>query len=654
MEVCSHGKARKAMKFFLQIISIVRTEAGYLLLHPRQLLNAAILVLVPAMYCLLYIASVWDPDTKTSALSVALVNLDTGVQFKEHSFNVGWEITTRLEDSGRFGFVMIGDEPKAKALVRAGKMAFAVIIPADFSARAVPGSESGAGKVVIYASQGNNFETAAIAKHFAETLGSQINENLNERRWELVLHNLAGSQHNAEHLREAVDKLRVNAHDLSTRSGQAAVGVQSLVIGARGLNDGVAQISSGLRQLGSTLTAMNTKLPSNADLKVLTDREKALENGQAELDRTINELVNGIVRLRERVMELRTSASQSQSFSGNDPEILSKFAVEISRLESDIQAASAAQALLAAREGRLKTSVNTIAGSMRTVNAGNQGALVRFPRDGQLDELSIGATDVAASAVNVANTVQRTNQSVEHLVMDIGLLVKSLPNKTDNLEGSAEGLAKSVEPVVEIDAPVENSGSGFASNVIPGAIWLGAAVAAFLIHVQVLPRHSQFFFRPAQVIGKIFLPACVVLLQSAMVFVAVLFVLKIHVLMPWAFALTLILSSLSFLFLVFALNNAFGDVGKGLAMFLLAVQLTASGGILPVELSGGLFAQISPWLPLTWVVESIKASMFGAYGGAWQPPLLLVALAGLSGFGLSCSLGNWRFVDSAAESTTSP
>jgi putative membrane protein len=131
-----------------------------------------------------------------------------------------------------------------------------------------------------------------------------------------------------------------------------------------------------------------------------------------------------------------------------------------------------------------------------------------------------------------------------------------------------------------------------------------------------------------------------------MVFIAVRYVMKIHVVDPWAFALTLVVSSIAFLFIVFGLIKAFGDAGEGITMFLLAVQLSASGGILPVELSGELFVNISPWLPLTWVVESIKACMFGAYNGAWQVPLLLVGLAGLAGFALSCSAGHWRFVNS--------
>ena len=213
-------------------------------------------------------------------------------------------------------------------------------------------------------------------------------------------------------------------------------------------------------------------------------------------------------------------------------------------------------------------------------------------------------------------------------------------------------MANSVEAVLEIDAPVENIGSGFASNVVPGALWLGAAVAAFLVHIRVLSRDAQFFSRPAQVSGKFILPAVVVLLQSLMVLLVVLFGLKIHTVNPWAFALTLSLSSLAFMTIVFALNKAFGDAGEGITMFLLALQMSSSGGILPVELIGGVFEYISPWLPLTWVVESIKVSMFGAYAGAWQLPLFLVGLAGLAGFAFACALGSWRFVGSSTQRST--
>jgi len=100
-------------------------------------------------------------------------------------------------------------------------------------------------------------------------------------------------------------------------------------------------------------------------------------------------------------------------------------------------------------------------------------------------------------------------------------------------------------------------------------------------------------------------------------------------------------------FCVCANPAALGDVGKGLAVLFLAIQISSSGGILPVELSGSFCTTLSPWLPLTWVVRALKAAMFGAYGGAWLVPALLIALAGLVALASACWVGRWRYVEPA-------
>ena len=63
-------------------------------------------------------------------------------------------------------------------------------------------------------------------------------------------------------------------------------------------------------------------------------------------------------------------------------------------------------------------------------------------------------------------------------------------------------MASSVQPVMEVAAPVSNSGSGFAPNVLPAALWLGAGLAAFLIQARTLPRRAHHFARPVQMLGK--------------------------------------------------------------------------------------------------------------------------------------------------------
>ena len=111
-----------------------------------------VIALIPALYSLLYLSSIWDPAAHTEALRVALVNLDQGVKYREHDFNMGQDVVSRLKARHLFGFIDQPDEQTARTMVRQGQLAFALIIPRDFSSNAVPGAVAGAGKLVVYTS----------------------------------------------------------------------------------------------------------------------------------------------------------------------------------------------------------------------------------------------------------------------------------------------------------------------------------------------------------------------------------------------------------------------------------------------------------------------------------------------------------------------
>ncbi|MDB5963763.1 MAG: hypothetical protein JWQ72_263, partial [Polaromonas sp.] len=224
------------------------------------------------------------------------------------------------------------------------------------------------------------------------------------------------------------------------------------------------------------------------------------------------------------------------------------------------------------------------------------------------------------------------------------LLSSSLPAQMQVLEGSPRGLASSVEPVMEIDAPVANNGAGFAPNFVPVSLWLGAVMTAFIFHLRRLPEGAAGRGKPAQLLGKLVVPGAIVLTQSVMVLLMLTFILNIRVVHPAGLALTLALTSLTFMLIILALTRAFGDAGKAVALIFLILQLSSGGGILPVELSGDFFQAINPWLPFTWVVRAVRASMFGAYDNQWLHAWSVVA--GSAGIALLMAtfVGRWRFV----------
>ena len=636
------------MKFFQQIAFIARIEAQFFSRFPRLLLATLAVALIPAVYALIYLSSVWDPASHSSALPVGLVNLDEGVEYREHMFNVGWDVAATLRKKNTFGFQDLQDPTEAKRLVREGALAFALIIPQDFSSNAIPGKEAGGGKLVIYTSEGNNYESARIAKVFAQELGHEVNETLNERRWKLVLSTSAGSQRSVEKLREGVDQLRSGARELTTGAAQVASGAHTASNGAMRLNEGVTQLTNGVKQLGGGLRTMDAQRARNSDLRQLNAGAAELAAGHMELHTGMGELGVGTRQLREGVQAFRAEADASILVPASVVGGLDQVHTGVVQLETGLQAASTAQQKLSDGAARLSTGVEALTSGVVALNAGVRTMVSKLPPDKTLDELEAGANALAAGTATLSEGNLQVKAGSDRLAAGLDLLAGSLPGSVDTVEGSAEGLANSVQPNLEIAAAVANSGSAFAANVIPAALWLGAGIAAFLINVRVLPRHAQFFQRPAQVLGKIAVPSAVVLTQAALLMACVVLVLKIPVVHPWAFALTMALASMTFLTIVFAMTRAFGDAGKALAMIFLAVQLSSSGGVIPVELSGGFFAGISPWLPLTWVVRALKASMFDAYNGGWQYPLLIVGVGFMITLACASWIGRWRFVKTSS------
>nr|WP_315465141.1 YhgE/Pip domain-containing protein [uncultured Rhodoferax sp.] len=635
------------MKLLTEIAYVARQEFKVALRHPKMWLAVLVVALLPSVYAAIYLTSVWDPTAHTNALQVAVVNLDEGMEYKGHLFNVGGQVIYRLERSTRFGYVMYPDAEKARQDVRSGKAAFALIVPKDFSSNAIPGALPGGGKLVLYTSEGNNYQTALIARQFASELGHEVNESLNERRWALVLSNAAGSQRSVDQLREGISSLQAGARELSAGASQASQAGRAVSHGAAKLHGGVDQFADGFKQLGGGLRTLDAKRPRNSDLTSLKNGAEALAAGHTELGRGMDTLQDGSQQLKQGLLTFKAEADDTFLITNHVRDGVTQLSNGMGRLDDGLREAADGQKKLSDGANRLAQGVGTLTQGVRTMSGAIRQAVSKLPEDSQLDELAGGSRQLHTGTAELADGLQRLKTGAQSLSGGLDLLAQSLPTSIETPQGSPEGLANSVKPIIEVDAAVGNSGSGFAPNIIPAALWLGAGVAAFLIHIRVIPRHAKRFSAPGKFIGKISMPVLVVLLQALALGLTVHWGLDVRVFNPAAFALCLTVAGLSFLMIVMLLTRALGDAGKVFAMVFLAVQLSASGGVLPVELSGGLYELISPWLPMTWVVRAVKAAMFGAYGGDWQAPMLLVTACGLTSLLLACWIGRWRYLHPA-------
>jgi putative membrane protein len=636
------------MKTFHDALAILRAELSLLKRFPKLRTAAIGITLIPALYAFIYLASVRDPGAHLSELPAAVINMDKGIVYREQSVNMGKEVVTVLGEKKTFGFVGFDDLEAAKTAVRRGEMSFALVIPSEFSANAVPGNQAAGGKLVIYLSEGNNYNAAGLAKRFAAELGHQVNIKLNEKRWSLVLSTAAGSADKVTQLREGVSALQKGAQKLEGGLKQADAGGKSLAQGNTTLSVAVEQLSDGVKQIGGGLRTMDHQRPTDKDLAALKSGVTELASGHASLGQGLQELQLGAQKLGDGAAKMRDETRSIPLLGTRISEGAGQLATGAGQLGAGIQSAQKGQAQLAEGTQKLGAGVTRLADGMGAMGGGIHTMATRLPADSNLDELSRGAQSAARGAKDLSNGLDQLHAGSKELAGGMDMLLNALPKDVRQPDGNPLGLADSVEPDIQVVAPVPNNGAGFAPNFLASSLWLGAVMSAFLVHLRRLPVAPALnATAPGRLLGKFAPLGIVVVTQSVCIFLMSILVLGLPVLHAGQYILTLACSSLTFLLIIFALTRAFGDAGKGAALILMVLQLSSGGGVLPVELAGGIYQTISPWLPFTYVVIALRASMFGALEGGWIHAMSMLSLIGALMAVCACYVGQWKLVEEA-------
>ncbi|WP_225985005.1 YhgE/Pip family protein, partial [Deinococcus wulumuqiensis] len=263
---------------------------------------------------------------------------------------------------------------------------------------------------------------------------------------------------------------------------------------------------------------------------------------------------------------------------------------------------------------------------------------------GKSDELAGGLGELRSGARKLADGSAEVDDGAVKLRDGLRELYSKLPKKTEELGGDPEGLSASVQPVTRKFAPVENNGAAFAPYFMALSLWVGATLSTFIFPYQQLARSAHRTSQLARVVRKGLQPAVLVVVQALLVVWGVQ-LLGVDYLHPLQVTATAVTSSLVFLTLVMGLIFLFGAAGRLFALILLVLQLAASGGSYPVELSPAFFQHIHRWIPVTQSVNALRHAISGAYEGQYLKFMLLLLSIGVAGIVLSL-LGRrrWDFV----------
>ena len=94
------------------------------------------------------------------------------------------------------------------------------------------------------------------------------------------------------------------------------------------------------------------------------------------------------------------------------------------------------------------------------------------------------------------------------------------------------------------------------------------------------------------------------------------------------FLLTIMLTSLVFMLIVYSLTISFGKVGEATAVVIMVLQVAGSGGTFPIQLTPKFFQAINPFLPFTYAISLARESIGGVVQSVLVKDIVVLLIFG--------------------------
>lgn len=265
-----------------------------------------------------------------------------------------------------------------------------------------------------------------------------------------------------------------------------------------------------------------------------------------------------------------------------------------------------------------------------------------------LDQASGYSTDLAGKIdATVASLTTATDSLGNSLVAAQGTLnetasqldgaVSDLKQAKDDLDKAlASGDIEALKKIIGDDAsslsmylsapvkiernavyPIENNGSMMIPFYTLLSLWVGAVILVAMLQVNLGQERREMYLgiKPSEeYFGRYGIFSLLSFGQSLFVCLGDVFLLQVQCVHPVLFVISGLVIGQVFAFFVYTLTVSFGNVGKALSVILLVVQVAGSGGIFPIEMSGGIYEVLYPFLPFVYGMKALQACVAGIYG----------------------------------------
>ncbi len=553
----------------------------------RRWLTLGAAVLVPLALVGLALAAVGNDSDALERIPAAVVNDDTLITTTDENGDeqfvfAGRQLVTELTAPDAEGFAWsVTSADEAEAALARGEVYAVLTIPPTFSESllTIGSPDPVQARLEIQTDDAHSYLAGAVVQAVGSGLAQQFGADITARY-------LDGLTAGLGELGTALEQAADGASELGDGATDLSVGLTSLGDGASASASGARSLSSGVRDYTNGVSSLSGGL---AELKAGANQLDPVQQAAGGLVPQSTAVAGSLAALAPAIASsdlsdadkaaFQAALGNAQVLAGTTGAVVPQLNGALDGLQSGISQSASGAAELAAGGAELRSGASSLASGLGSLASGT-------------DEITAGAVSLADGADELANGLASGASEV--------------PEAGDS--------AIATEPVV-VDASrtnaVDGVGSVIAETLVPVGLWIGALATFIALRPAargVIGTSAAGGTIVRRSIGR---ASLIALAQAALLTLLVHLVSGVDwALLPATLALTSIIA-LAFTALHAALTLALGRAGLVVSLLLLAVQLVATGGIVPVTALADPFPALSAVLPLTYAVDGLQALFAG-------------------------------------------
>ena len=394
--------------------------------------------LIPALYNIIFLSSMWDPYGQVSELPVAVVNNDKEASYNGNTMAIGKDMVSNLKENKTLDFHFVNEEEGKKGLDD-GEYYMVVTLPSDLSEKATSILTNHPEQMQIdyQTSSGRSFIASKMSDSAMTQLKQTVSTNVTETYTKALFQKMSD-------LKSGINKAADGSEQLADGTNQLAKGSQTLTTNLNTLANSSVTFSNGANQFTKGLSAYVSAIEQlhlglgtfNSGLQSYTNAVSQVDTGLGQLASRTPELVTGINQLNTGIKTYTGGVSQLNSG-------LSQFSVGVNSYTSGVDKLSVGTNQLSSQSDTLRDGITQLNKGIKKIstqlNTSSQQKEDITQLASSLDELNKALQSVTVSDnTDLKNTISNDLTNITTLAQTIVTNSQAEQEKTlTNLQATA-------------------------------------------------------------------------------------------------------------------------------------------------------------------------------------------------------------------------